>query len=469
MRSFPESGTAAANLLANRQEAGSRLGIPETAHTPPAAGHYPDVFLWDSCFFAIIYARHGGEEWLDRAESEINAVLDGQTETGFIPNKQITNNGRNFDPENIIFGRGAESSNYTQPPVLALAVGETYQAMKSELGAARAQEFLRSVYPRLAKFYRYFEDYRSNSAYDKLIGVIHPHETGRDSDPTFDFIKPLRIPRHGVETPNVIDKLNVPLDYLQILAHGVRLRRAQGDISKQREIFWVNDIMMNCIYADNLGEMSKLALELGYVDDAAEFGSLALTVGEQVLSKMWFPDARGGKGAFYALDGNKNAPILEVSISNLFPLTLPGLSKAQLNSLLDMMDQSFNNVNFPLPSVATDSPNYDPHNREVDRLWRGPTWINTNWYIVERGLLLQARNPNMGGPDSQEVRRCLAWAKKIADSSTTLVERNGPKEHYDPIKGIGQRLRVDNFGWSNLAYVICATALSNRFSANGRT
>jgi hypothetical protein len=458
MEKYPGSDQACQNLLFNRQQLGRKLGIEESAHTPPA-NHYPHIYLWDSCFAAIINSRNGGPQWVRASQTELIALVEGQRSDGFIANIQFAKKGRRFDPERkLAFESSAEGSNYTQPPVLALAVAETYKAMLQQSPvnhnlnpAEEASSFLDGIYPSLRNFYNYFEKNRNNSDADKLIGVIHPHETGRDSDPTFDAIKPLRLSRQGIETSNFVDKANIAIDYFHIIAHGIKLRSAGGDIEKSREIFWVNDVMMNCIYADNLRQMSELAQASHHVEDAMHFSKLAGEVEAQILDDMWFSEARAGQGIFAALDRNKDR-IQETSISNLFPLVLDGLREDQLESLLELMDSSFNTP-FPLPSVASDSSNYDPHNHEADRLWRGPTWINTNWYIAERGLKKQIKRSDLSHrPDL--IARCIEWDGKISKSSKNLLVMNGPCEHYDPITGRGQRRRVKNFAWSNLAYVM---------------
>jgi glycogen debranching enzyme len=33
---------------------------------------------------------------------------------------------------------------------------------------------------------------------------------------------------------------------------------------------------------------------------------------------------------------------------------------------------------FPVPTVARDDPRYDPR-----RMWRGPTWVNVNYLLIE--------------------------------------------------------------------------------------
>jgi hypothetical protein len=453
---YPNSHIAAANLHENRLELAKRIGS-YPLYTPPAPGHYWGLYLWDEAFHAIIDARHGTTESLTAASAGIRTLIAGQREDGFIPNFQNLGPRRRIDPESLFGYESAEHSNYIQPPVLALAVAEVTKALyrhndmdKSE-DESPASDLLSDFYPSLKLFYEYFDKYRSSSPDDRRIFIIHPHETGRDSDPTFDYLKPYRLNRRGLDTPLIIDKANIVLDYLQIVEYGIRLRRVNGDMQKARELCGTLDVMMNCILVDNLDVMATLAKKLGKTEDAEYFSKYAREVEDKILTKMWFSAERAGHGAFYAIKGD-GEPIKEISISNIFPLLLPNLSEDQLESVLDLMDASFDTP-FPLPSVATDSPNYDPHNRESDRLWRTGVWGNANWYINERGLRKQRLREELAHRQDL-LQRCDRWSDRVTGSSLSLLAMNGPMEFYNPVTGEGQRKRVKNFAWSNLGYVI---------------
>jgi glycogen debranching enzyme len=75
-------------------------------------------------------------------------------------------------------------------------------------------------------------------------------------------------------------------------------------------------------------------------------------------------------------------------------------------------------------------------------LWRGPSWIGTNWYIA-RGLRRHGR------PD---------LAARIEDASLQLVERSGFREHYDAESGEGYGAR--GFAWSALVLDLAEERLS---------
>lgn len=462
---YPYAKKAAEKLRENRIWLARAEGLtveqtgfdpPETDHNPPSQGHYRATYKWDEAaadyMSATAAIEHAIDGDLDMARYCLNAAKRGLRvdtagidETGFQPNYRYLGKPRRFDLEMMLaFKRGATHSNYTQPPLNALSVRKTFEAAK--LLDEEPDLFLDEMYAPLARHYDYFN--RELKGSNGLIRIPHPHTTGRDSDPTFDDIK-FRIPRDGVSTPKIVDKINIALDYGSILWHGIRLRRAHDDIQEMLKIYSMNDIMMNCIYADNLREMAQLAREQLLIFDASRYEKLANKLEQKILEEMWFPDARGGRGVFYGLGAN-GEPIKEISISNLFPLTIRTLKEEQLASILDLMQQSFN-VPYPLPSVATDSKNYDPHNHESWRLWRGPKWMITDWYIVERGLWRQAERTDI---DQKLVFRCQDWARRIARQSKIVVDREGAREHYNPITGKGQRKAVVNFGWSYLAYLM---------------
>ncbi len=75
---------------------------------------------------------------------------------------------------------------------------------------------------------------------------------------------------------------------------------------------------------------------------------------------------------------------------------------------------------------------------ESKLVFRGPTWINTNWYL-SRGLRRHGR------PD---------LARRIEDCSAKLIERAGFREYYDPNTGEG--FGAQDFSWSGLALPMLA-------------
>jgi len=412
-------------------------------YTPPSWPHYPHCFLWDSGFAAIIYARFNLPHL---GENEIRSVLLGQNEeTGFIPNMIFLGRSRWFDVEKYTFLNPALGSSYTQPPVLATAAFDVYCSYKKQNKEESGKKFLGETYPNLKKFYEYFWRYRR--ANNNLIAVIHPHETGRDSDPTFDFFKTRIAANIGNHTPlpqNIIPLVNTALDYVSALSLNVKLRKEGWQLEKAKEIFWVNDVMFNCIYVDNLKALAEIAQILENEEDKDRILGEAQSVEEAILTQMWDENEK----QFFAQ--KPDGPIKTVSVSNLFPLILDKINENQLLSILAMIEsKDWFNTYYPLPSVPVNSPAYDPSYREK-RLWRGPVWINTNWYLITKGLLKQAKRFKTTSPALSE--RCFQLAKIIAQKTEELINQSGLREFYNPETGEGYR--VNNFTWSALGYGI---------------
>jgi hypothetical protein len=272
-----------------------------------------------------------------------------------------------------------------------------------------------------------------------------------DSLRQYDYIKPGRRPRHPEMTQDEADR-NMFADGAHFVVRIIKRRVvARGDINIERKLFWANDVSFNAIYFHNLQAMVRLAEAAGRYGEARIYAERAVELEAAMLDKMWQDDPElVEKPGFYSLDAN-GEPINTITISNLFGLVLPNISEEQLEAVLDMMDDDFDEP-FPLPSDSKNSSEYDPHNQEKDRLWRGPTWMNTNWYIVEFGLRMQAERRDIR---PSVVRRCQEWADRIRDRSIEALDMNKENgfvspEHIDPITGDGQRPRVRNFSWNGL-------------------
>jgi glycogen debranching enzyme len=128
-----------------------------------------------------------------------------------------------------------------------------------------------------------------------------------------------------------------------------------------------------------------------------------------------------------------NSFIKVMTVSNLFPLLLPHLPDGYAEYILKLLrDPNKFWTPYPVPSVAADEPTFDP-DRTEQLIWRGPSWININWYLVI-GLMRH---------------RFLTEAQELAERTIAMVEREGFWEFYQPFTGKG--MRIKDFGWSTLA------------------
>lgn len=406
---------------------------PELGHHRPNGKHYFHGYRWDETQISKGYSATGE---FDLAVQCVEQVLSWQnTETGFIPNIKLTPH-RWIDPERWTFKRPLVESSYPQPPFEAEASVDAYELRPDE-----GREFYRRNYPALKLGYQYFSKYLENTN-SHIIGVFHPSSLGRDSGPDSDKARPGRIPTWGKNTPRIVYAANTVIDYLSSLALNVRLRAVNWDPEKARKIFWMNDVMFNCIYANNLNAMGKIAGVLGEEEDKSYFLEKSQAVSDGILTELWNEKT----GFFHSLD-KSGQPIPDITIGNLYAITLPGLNEVRTGGIVDVMkDPKWFGTKNQFPSVPANSRYYDPSRKEK-RLWRGPTWLNTNLHLLE-GLKAKAIQFRFTNP--RLANECWEVASNTAKTIVRLVEDQGPWECYDSETGEGLRLKP--FAWSKAAY-----------------
>lgn len=389
----------AKELMQCNYQAGGRRYIT------PAWPHYRYQWLWDSCFHAIICAELGMK---DLAKNEIKKLLEWQKQDGFIPHMLFHGQSRWYDIERWTFKDRKFHSNYTQPAVMALA-----------LEAINNPEFTRKVLPQVIKFYAYFIEKQDPDS-DGLISICHPCESGRDTDPTFDFIKSWKSKFGLLKYADVLLEVNCPY------------RRLDWDIKKiwQLNRFNVKDVMFVCIWIDGMRTLGRMV-----EDKKVKWAIKHLTdwVESAVYKKMWNEKDK----IFYALDSN-HQQIKNLTVSNLFPLILDNIPEKMLKGLVEHLTnpQEFW-TNYPIPSTSVNDPGFQADYKRGMAPWRGPVWINMNWYLI-RGLVKHG----------QKYPFLLDIADVIAKKTIDMVEREGFWECYHPFTGRG--MRVENFGWSGL-------------------
>jgi hypothetical protein len=441
-------------------------------HSSPSSGqHYRYLWEWDGRKNIVNNARRGEP---DRAVVEFMS-LERYCDplTGFHPNKVFATAAhktwRDY-PEAWNFNDNRVGASYTQPPLAAWAAMETYRSFEREGREDEGLAFLRSVYGTeeegrytgLRGGYAYFLNHRQNSADDRLVGIVHPNETGRDSD---EANKPWLV--RGTGRPNAVrewvhmQKLGFELGRLGRDPAG---RRIDWIPEQTRRRYWVNDVMFNSMYAHNLWYLADIARLLSansddheasqaYAEDADRYGQIAAEVERQILARMWDPQ----EGYFFNLDQNgEQIPVR--SITGLFPLLLRSIRKEQFTSLLDKLESAdWFATSFPIPSHPTCSEFHSPDPSWFEGTftppWSGPVWVSMNHHQIEEGLVPRAlgyADPRDGETyDPGLARRTMAVAGRIARKTVELLAMNDrTMECYSPTTGRGQRVR--DFMWSNL-------------------
>ncbi|HYU18022.1 MAG TPA: tetratricopeptide repeat protein [Chloroflexota bacterium] len=375
----------------------------------PSASHYPFQWFWDSCFHAIALCHHDPQ----RAAQELRGLVAAAQPSGFIPHMVLWEKEHHLEAlgrYNIWLG-GEFWTATVQPPVLAQALERVYQVTGD-------RALLDELLPPTLRFYRWLLAHRDPDQ-DGLLAIIQPDESGLDASPKYDEL---------LKTPS-LDEQGLTTAMGRLFDSYAPWRNDPSRLP-ELDVFSVEDVLYNSIYAQGLSSLARFcgATEAG-PGEADELGGLAAKVTAALVEKCW--DAE--RAAFWDLAGQAERPLKVLTITSLLPLILPDLPAPIAQQLVER--HLFNPAEFwlpyPVPSVAASEPSFDP-SYSVPLIWRGPTWVNTNWFLV-------------GGLRSHGF---LDEAEQLAERTLSMVARSGFREFYDPFTAEGYG--AASFGWTTL-------------------
>ncbi len=406
------------------------------AWTCPAAGVYPHQWLWDSCFVAIGLARVDPE----RAAGEIISVLRGQWTNGMVPHMifapDVNDEGsrrlwRSRDDPRA--PRDVDTSCITQPPVLAIAAS----FVARRLGRRERAAFLANVVPKLVDYHQWLYRERDPTG-SGLVTQIHPWECGLDTTPPWmNALREIRQPRwltlalrlhmNGLARRFRRDVRYIPAaerssddDGLRMLALAAHLERHRFDLARLTpgDSVMIQDVSFNALLVVANRMLSELAEQVGTPlapDLVHKFEAAAIA-----FEGLWDETC----GRYCSRDVTSGALITTPTIATFVALWATSRPD-RLRRLLDDLDAPVWKTPFPVPSVPTDSVGFS-----AERYWQGPTWINTNWLIVQ-GLHAHG-----------ETRRADDLTLRTLD----LVSGGDFSEYFSPITGKGYG--ADEFSWT---------------------
>jgi glycogen debranching enzyme len=371
----------------------------------PSTGTYPFQWFWDSCFHAVALSHFDPE----RARSEVRSLLANAQPDGFVAHVTFWQRERYEDmlATYSIAYRTPYLSDCMQPPLLAEAV---QAAARGEGGAA----FLAEVLPAVRRYYDWLDRVRDPDR-DGLVAILQPDESGLDHAPKYDAY--LGISGLAAE---------------EFTAGWERVAGPYAEVGRDPDrmfgldLFVVEEMLVNTIYAENERVLAELLERTGDAAAAAEMRRRARRTTTALLDKCYDRDT----GLFYDLAGAEEEMLRSNSVTSLMPLLLPDLPTPIAATLIDHLEDPREYfAPFPVPSVAMSVPTFsaEPIGKLV---WRGPSWMNTNWYL-SRGLRRHGR------PD---------LASLIEDRSAQLVEEHGFREYYNPFTGEGAG--AHDFSWT---------------------
>ena len=405
--------------------------------TVPAGDLYPHQWLWDSCFIAI-GLRHLD---IERAQTELRSLLRGQWSNGMLPNiifsgkaeRQHVDLWRSwvspYSPENV------STSGITQPPMLAEAVARIGQKLK----LPERRSWYKEMLPALVRHHEWLYADR-NPHQEGLAILIHPYESGSDNSPP--WISEMR--KHSLpHWIRLIEKLkldgpvnlfrrdtkHVPpgqrISNIEGLTQWSAIRRLRrkaynSEAILSRSLFAVEDLAFNCMFIRANKILKDIAKTAG--QDLPEYLVDDMAKTEAALEQLWDESA----GQYFSRSFVSHKLIEEPTIATLLPLYAGSITKDRAAHLVQLLKRRrLFSTSWPVPSVPLTSSYFDPY-----KYWQGPTWVNTNWLIID-GL------KRYGYHDE---------AKVLADKTLQLLAKSGCYEYFSPLNG--DPAGAANFSWT---------------------
>ena len=380
-------------------------------YTAPSPGTYDQQWFWDSCLHSLVWMKLGEK---DRAFQELESLMIGKGKKEFFPHmifwklkKDIY--WRLFDKLYLT----ERYSEIIQPPI----IGYSLKCLKN---AGIRKKELGPISEEVLTYYTYILKERDPEDMG-LISIVHPWESGLDSSPSFD----LDLEKKKFLKFHQWKRMRSLLKEFHVLNWNQR-RMAQ------ESSFRVKCILTNTLLAWGMEAFANLLEEMNRTDEAYELREKIDRIWHSFLRYCW----NEKDGLFYNLEMKKGGfdQIRTNTISSLLPLLLDIPADIKDRLVEHIIDKTEYWARYPIPTVAMTEKSFNPSNNSL--LWRGPTWINTNFFIW------------LGLKKHKEAK----LANELAKRTTDLVQKSGFREFYNPLSGDGGGTK--NFGWSTLVLLM---------------
>ncbi len=328
--------------------------------------------------------------------------MSGQWEDGRVPHILFHDRDADYFP-GPDFWQTEWTTSISQPPVWATCVRRMVDITGDE-------SRLKTLVPKIDASHRWFHEARDPLKVG-AIAIAHPWESGLDNCPVWDG------PMSRVDTSNaptferrdthvVGDSGQRPTDtqYVQYACIVKAIARDGFGIGP----FAVYDPLITAILARAEEDLACLAARASVESDA---GRRAEALRAGLVDHLWSEEL----GRFVYHDARADEVITADVIGGYAPL-FAGLDDARAARLRAGLEARFD-ARHPYPSTSPLDPAFEPR-----RYWRGPTWINTNWLLVDA----------VGGD--------------LAQKTVDLVREAGFYEYFDAQTGEG--LGGEDFTWS---------------------
>jgi hypothetical protein len=417
------------------------------AYTCPSVRLYPHQWLWDSCFTAIGIARFDPP----RAADELRALIRGQWDNGMLPHMIFAEGSRDIGSRRVWRSqtrpgapRHVATTCITQPPLVAIAL----ERVAAALPAPERDALVAELAPKVLDHHRWlFRERRLDGS--PLITLIHPWECGLDSTPPWmTALHAMRMPWwvRAAEKAHLAsllrslryDTRQLPAserasddDGLRMLALAIHLSHHDFDLARiprDDGAVLVEDVAFNAFFAAANRSLARLV-------DVTELAA-DIDAQRDALELLWHPP----RNEYCSRDAVTHAPMTDRSIATFLPLLT---SDAHLDSLVArLQDAAAYWPAYPVPSVPLEARHFQDH-----RYWAGPTWVNTNWAIVEA---LHERGQH-------------DLATDLRARTLRMVDAAGFAEYFSPTAGTGHG--APEFSWTAALTIDLAQDASSSRSA----
>ena len=385
---------------------------------------YPAQWNWDSAFIALGYSYFN----LNFALKEIKKLLDGQWKDGMVPHILFHNTDTNYYPNHTAWncGNKIRSSGITQPPVLASILKQIID--KNKITKKQKLE-IKKIIIKIKKSHEWFIQYRDPNK-TGLVSILHPWESGYDNSSLWDEPMNKVIIEKNIQYKRADNKvinpehrpLNIDYDRYVTIKNDLRKKKYNPKKIFRTGLFNVIDIGFNSIFLkankDLIILLNKFNLNSSKIKNY-------LKITERNILKFF--DKK--KGTFFSFDLRNKKKILVPSITN-YLILFADINNRKINNVLIKNLKKYNlKEKYFFSSIK---PNHKSF--EEKRYWRGPVWINCNWFMYK-------------GLKNKDDK----YSKKIKQSTIKLVEKKGFHEYYSCKNG--KPMGANNFSWSAALYL----------------
>jgi hypothetical protein len=445
-------------------------------YTIPAATLYPHQWSWDAAFIAI------GNSYFNtkNAIKELEFLFNAQWKNGMVPHIVFNEKEKTYFPAASFYDitrspnapRHIGTSGMTQPPVHAIACYYIYKnAMNKGNNESEVLNFKKRMFPKLINFHRYLMTERDPEK-SGMVTILHPWESGLDDSPIWDdalsrikiehLIKFKRLDVIAVEGA----KDTIPSDdmydkFIYLIELMKEFNYDEEEMYKEFPFKIKAIIFSSILYVANkyLLKIADVIDESNYTSEIREwlsrtqenyykyfFPGTHSPISAAITTTSTIPFPNGERGAqagsdvtrlgmtedflFYNYDIISKDWIRKKTIASLVPIYSGLISQDDLDIFVRWITHAHWCGEGKCLTPALPSTDLEETYFKKITYWRGPIWVNANWFIYF-GLLKHGY---------------YDIAQNIKQGILDLVSKSGFREYYNPFTGEG--LGGKSFSWT---------------------